>query len=41
MISDLPYKKALSHHEAIEELIDNKGTQFDSTVVDIFVALLD
>ncbi|MCT4632249.1 MAG: diguanylate cyclase [Firmicutes bacterium] len=41
MISDLPYKKALSHHEAIEELIDNKGTQFDSTVVDIFIGLMD
>ncbi|MGD1835397.1 MAG: diguanylate cyclase [Nitrososphaeraceae archaeon] len=41
MISDLPYKEKLTHEEAIKELIDNKGTQFDSTVVDIFVALLD
>lgn len=41
MISDLPYKGALSHNEAIKELIDNKETQFDSTVVDIFISLMD
>lgn len=41
MISDLPYNKAMSHKEAKEELINNKGTQFDSAIVDIFLGLMD
>lgn len=37
MVSDRPYRKALSHTEAIEELTCNKSTQFDPEVVDAFV----
>ena len=33
--------KQLTHQEAIQELLDNKGTQFDSMLVDVFVTHLD
>jgi putative nucleotidyltransferase with HDIG domain len=37
MTSDRPYRKALSQDEAIQVLEKNKGTQFDSRVVEAFV----
>lgn len=37
MTSDRVYRKAMSVHDAIEELINNAGTQFDPFIVDIFV----
>ena len=40
MRSDRPYRDALSQEEAIAELEDNKGTQFDPAVVDTFLELL-
>jgi HAMP domain-containing protein len=40
MTSDRPYRKALSREEAMRVLEKNKGTQFDSRVVDAFVAHL-
>ena len=39
MTSDRSYRKALSDKVAIQELIDNRGTQFDPELVDAFVAL--
>ncbi len=39
MISDRPYKRTLSHDEALSELRRGSGTQFDPELVDIFVAL--
>ena len=39
MISERPYKRALSHREAIVELQRQRGTQFDPELVDVFVAL--
>jgi HD-GYP domain-containing protein (c-di-GMP phosphodiesterase class II) len=41
MISDRPYRPALSHETAIEELRRNAGTQFDPRVVDALLALLE
>lgn len=40
MISDRPYRKAMSQREAIAELRRCSGTQFDSNLVGIFAALL-
>jgi HD-GYP domain-containing protein (c-di-GMP phosphodiesterase class II) len=39
MTSDRPYRKKLDHAVAIQELIDNKGSQFDPKLVDIFLAI--
>ncbi|MFC1500834.1 HD domain-containing phosphohydrolase [Elusimicrobiota bacterium] len=40
MISERPYRKALSKETAIKELVAGKGTQFDPKVVDIFLEVL-
>ncbi len=37
MISDRPYRKSLSQDEAFKELRENKGTQFDPDLVEIFI----
>jgi len=40
MTSDRPYRKALALDVAINELVDNRGTQFDPEIVPVFVELL-
>jgi HD-GYP domain-containing protein (c-di-GMP phosphodiesterase class II) len=35
-----PYKKAVSHKKALDEIKKNSGTQFDPTLVDIFINIL-
>ncbi len=40
MISDRPYRKAMSHYQAVAELTANAGTQFDPTVVETLVGYL-
>jgi PAS domain S-box/diguanylate cyclase (GGDEF) domain/uncharacterized domain HDIG len=37
MVSDRPYRKALSKEEAIEEILKNTGTQFDPVITKVFV----
>lgn len=37
MVSDRPYRKALSSAEALKEIEQCKGTQFDPELVDIFI----
>ena len=37
MTSEKPYRKAMSQEEAIQELIKNSGTQFDSELVTLFI----
>lgn len=40
MTSDRVYRKAMSIDEALKELIDNAGTQFDPFVVDAFISVI-
>ena len=40
MISDRPYRRAISHSEAITELTTNAGSQFDPQVVEALVGYL-
>ncbi len=40
MTSDRPYRKALPAYEAMQELIDNAGSQFDPELVPQFIELL-
>jgi len=40
MTSDRPYRKALSVERAMQELANNKGTQFDPRVVDAFIRII-
>jgi diguanylate cyclase (GGDEF)-like protein/putative nucleotidyltransferase with HDIG domain len=39
MIEERPYRLSLTEDQAIKELIDNKGTQFDPEVVDKFITI--
>jgi len=41
MTSDRVYKKAMPKEEAIAELIRCRGTQFDATLVDLFIETLN
>ena len=40
MTHDRNYRKAISNQDAVEELIKNKGTQFDPEIVDIALTLI-
>ncbi len=39
MVHERPYKGALSHEDALEELRQHAGTQFDPEVVDLFCSI--
>jgi diguanylate cyclase (GGDEF)-like protein/PAS domain S-box-containing protein/putative nucleotidyltransferase with HDIG domain len=39
MLANRPYRRALTEAEAIQQLQRGKGTQFDPTVVDVFIQL--
>ena len=41
LVSDRPYKKALSHEEAVRIIIEEKGTHFDPVLVDVFEQVAD
>ena len=41
LISNRPYKKALSHKEAIEIILQERGKQFDPSLVDLFLEVSD
>ncbi len=41
MMSDRPYRDALTKKEAINELRENSGSQFDGDVVDVFLKVLE
>jgi len=41
MISDRPYKRTMSHAEAVAELRRHRGVQFDPELIDVFLSLVD
>ncbi|GLW81733.1 diguanylate cyclase [Actinokineospora globicatena] len=41
MLSDRPYQAALTADQARAQLLAGRGTQFDPTIVDVFLGLLD
>lgn len=40
MTSDRPYRKALSVNQAVETLLEGRGSQWDPTIVDAFVEMI-
>jgi len=40
MVTDRPYRKALSKEKAIDEILKNAGNQFDPRVVDVFTSVI-
>lgn len=40
MTSDRPYRKAMGVEEALAEIVNNSGTQFDPKIVDVFVQII-
>jgi putative two-component system response regulator len=41
LVSDRPYKKALTHEEAVRIIIEGRGTHFDPVLVDVFEQVAD
>ncbi|MFH1771363.1 MAG: HD domain-containing phosphohydrolase [Candidatus Omnitrophota bacterium] len=41
MVTDRPYRKALSLEDAVSELKKGKGSQFDSELVDVFLEIIE
>ena len=41
LIDKRSYRKAMTHHEAVRELKENRGRQFDPQIVDMFVTMID
>jgi len=41
LVSSRPYKQAYTHEKAKKIIVDNKGTQFDPKLVDVFIEVSD
>jgi putative two-component system response regulator len=41
LISRRPYKEPMPHNQAVQLIIDGRGTHFDPDIVDAFIALQD
>ncbi|MGI5880817.1 MAG: HD domain-containing phosphohydrolase [Syntrophomonadaceae bacterium] len=41
MTNERPYRKAMTHDEAIQEIKDNAGKQFDPELTDLFIAQIN
>jgi putative two-component system response regulator len=39
LVSERPYKNALSHEEAVDIICENKGSHFDPKIVDVFMGV--
>jgi len=40
MTNDRPYKKAMTHEQAVKELQKNASTQYDPQLVDTFLRII-
>ncbi|MDR1813062.1 MAG: response regulator [Candidatus Fibromonas sp.] len=41
LVSERPYKKALSHDRAVKIIVEGKGTHFDPSLIDLFLSVSD
>ena len=41
LVSDRPYRAAMTHEEAVEIIINGKGTHFDPALIEIFLGVSD
>ena len=41
MTNERPYRKPMTHEQAIQELLENSGTQFDPAIVEVFVRIMN
>ncbi|MBN2795276.1 MAG: transporter substrate-binding domain-containing protein [Clostridia bacterium] len=41
MTNDRPYRNALSHNDAIKEILNHTGSQFDPNIVPVFIEMLN
>jgi hypothetical protein len=41
LISERPYKKVITHEEAVKIIVGGKGKQFDPVLIDIFIKVSD
>ncbi|MDR1812864.1 MAG: response regulator [Candidatus Fibromonas sp.] len=41
LVSERPYKKALTHEKAVDIIVEGKGTHFDPSLVDLFLSVSD
>lgn len=41
LISDVPWRDAMTIDQAIQELRDNSGTQFDPMLIEVFISLIE
>jgi len=41
LVSDRPYRAAMTHERAVEIIVSDKGIRFDPTLIDIFVGVSD
>jgi putative two-component system response regulator len=39
LVSERPYKKAYSHEQAVQIILENRGSQFDPLLVDLFIEI--
>ncbi|MDZ7762201.1 MAG: hypothetical protein U5L00_18350 [Desulfovermiculus sp.] len=41
MTNERPYRQAMSSKEALQELRDSAGSQFDPVLVEVFIQILE
>jgi putative two-component system response regulator len=41
LVSERPYKKPLSHDDAVKIILEGRGTHFDPVLVDVFEQVAD